>query len=51
MIDPINNLVRVQRQLRKDLGRKPTPEEIGKVLGISGDQVREIQKYGGGRYR
>ena len=35
MVETINKLVRVQRQLLQDLGREPTPEEIGKVMGIS----------------
>jgi RNA polymerase primary sigma factor len=44
MVETINKLVRVQRGLLQDLGREPLPEEIGKVMGISGDKVREIQK-------
>ena len=44
MVETINKLVRVQRQLLQDLGREPTPEEIGKVMGIGADKVREIQK-------
>jgi len=44
MIETINKLVRVQRQLLQDLGREPTPDEIGKVMGIGADKVREIQK-------
>ena len=44
MVETINKLVRVQRQLLQDLGREPTPEEIGEVMGISADRVREIQK-------
>jgi RNA polymerase primary sigma factor len=44
MVETINKLVRVQRQLLQDLGREPTPEEIGKVMGISAEKVREIQK-------
>ncbi len=44
MVETINKLVRVQRQLLQDLGREPTPEEIGKVMGIGPDKVREIQK-------
>ncbi len=44
MVETINKLVRVQRQLLQDLGRDPTPEEIGAEMGISADRVREIQK-------
>jgi hypothetical protein len=42
--ETINKLVRVQRQLLLDLGREPTPEEIGKVMGISAERVREVMK-------
>jgi len=44
MVETINKLVRVQRQLLQDLGREPTPDEIGKVMGIPAEKVREIQK-------
>ncbi len=44
MVETINKLVRVQRQLLQDLGRDPTPEEIGAEMGMSADRVREIQK-------
>ncbi len=44
MVETINKLVRVQRQLLQDLGREPTPEEIGRVMGIPADKVREILK-------
>ena len=44
MVETINKLVRVQRQLLQDLGREPSPEEIGKVMGIPADKVREILK-------
>lgn len=44
MVETINKLVRVQRQLLQDLGRDPTPEEIGAEMDISADRVREIQK-------
>jgi RNA polymerase primary sigma factor len=44
MVETINKLVRVQRQLLQDLGRDPTPEEIGEEMGMSADRVREIQK-------
>jgi RNA polymerase primary sigma factor len=44
MVETINKLVRIQRQLLQDLGREPTPEEIGRQMGIGADKVREIQK-------
>jgi RNA polymerase primary sigma factor len=44
MVETINKLVRVQRQLLQDLGREPLPEEIGRVMGIGADKVREILK-------
>lgn len=44
MVETINKMVRVQRQLLQDLGRDPTPEEIAAEMGISADRVREIQK-------
>ena len=44
MVETINKLVRVQRQLLQDLGREPVPEEIGKVMGVGADKVREILK-------
>jgi len=44
MVETINKLVRVQRQLLQDLGREPSPEEIGKQMGIPADKVREILK-------
>ena len=44
MVETINKLIRVQRQLLQDLGRDPTPEEIGAEIGMSPDRVREIQK-------
>jgi RNA polymerase primary sigma factor len=44
MVETINKLVRVQRQLLQDLGREPAPDEIGKVMGIGADKVREILK-------
>ena len=43
MVETINKLVRVQRQLLQDLGRDPTPEEIGAEMDMSADRVREIQ--------
>jgi RNA polymerase primary sigma factor len=44
MVETINKLVRVQRQLLQDLGREPLPEEIGRQMGIGADKVREILK-------
>lgn len=44
MVETINKLVRVQRQLLQELGRDPTPEEVGAEMGMSADRVREIQK-------
>ena len=44
MVETINKLVRVQRQLLQDLGRDPTPEEIGAEMDMGADRVREIQK-------
>ncbi|MDO4799700.1 MAG: RNA polymerase sigma factor RpoD [Bacillota bacterium] len=44
MVETINKLVRVQRQLLQDNGREPTPEEIGKVMDMTPEKVREILK-------
>ena len=44
MVETINKLVRIQRQLLQELGREPTPEEIGKERGLPAERVREIQK-------
>lgn len=44
MVETINKLIRVSRQLLQEYGREPTPEEIGKVMGISEAKVREIIK-------
>jgi RNA polymerase primary sigma factor len=44
MVETINKLVRIQRQLLQDLGREPMPEEIGRQMGIPADKVREILK-------
>ena len=44
MVETINKLIRVSRQLLQKNGREPTPEEIAKEMGISVDKVREIQK-------
>ena len=44
MVETINKLVRIQRQLLQELGREPTPEEIGDAMGMPADRIREIQK-------
>jgi len=44
MVETINKLIRVQRQLLQDLGREPTPEEIGGQMGLPAEKVREILK-------
>jgi len=44
MVETINKLVRIQRSLLQDLGREPTPEEIGHEMDITPERVREIQK-------
>ncbi len=44
MVETINKLIRVQRQLLQELGREPYPEEIAKEMSLSVDRVREIQK-------
>ncbi|MGX9135292.1 RNA polymerase sigma factor RpoD [Rummeliibacillus sp. JY-2-4R] len=44
MVETINKLIRVQRQLLQDLGREPTPEEIGEEMDLAPEKVREILK-------
>ncbi|KGR81515.1 MULTISPECIES: RNA polymerase sigma factor RpoD [Lysinibacillus] len=44
MVETINKLIRVQRQLLQDLGREPTPEEIGEEMDLTPEKVREILK-------
>jgi RNA polymerase primary sigma factor len=44
MVETINKLIRVQRQLLQDLGREPTPEEVGKEMDLPPEKVLEIQK-------
>ncbi|HVM34448.1 MAG TPA: RNA polymerase sigma factor [Actinomycetota bacterium] len=44
MVETINKLVRIQRQLLQDLGREPTAEEVGEQMELSPEKVREIQK-------
>ena len=44
MVETINKLIRVQRQLLQDLGREPTPEEIGEKMEMTAERVREILK-------
>lgn len=44
MVETINKLIRIQRQLLQDLGREPTPEEIGAEMDLPTEKVREILK-------
>jgi len=44
MVETINKLIRIQRQLLQDLGREPTPEEIGEEMELAPDKVRDILK-------
>ncbi|MFC4076717.1 RNA polymerase sigma factor RpoD [Salinithrix halophila] len=44
MVETINKLIRVSRQLLQELGREPTPEEIAEEMGLSPEKVREIMK-------
>ena len=44
MVETINKLIRIQRQLLQELGREPTPEEIGKEMDLPAERVREIIK-------
>ncbi|MDI6799879.1 MAG: RNA polymerase sigma factor RpoD [Actinomycetota bacterium] len=44
MVETINKLIRIQRQLLQDLGREPTPEEIAEKMGFTTEKVREILK-------
>ncbi len=44
MVETINKLVRISRQLLQELGREPSPEEIGEVMGLPAERVREIMK-------
>ncbi|MGW0120024.1 RNA polymerase sigma factor [Streptomyces sp. NPDC003327] len=46
MVEVINKLARVQRQMLQDLGREPTPEELAKELDMTPEKVIEVQKYG-----
>jgi len=46
MVEVINKLARVQRQMLQDLGREPTPEELAVELDMSPEKVVEVQKYG-----
>lgn len=46
MVEVINKLARVQRQMLQDLGREPTPEELAKELDMTAEKVVEVQKYG-----
>jgi RNA polymerase primary sigma factor len=44
MVETINKLMRIQRQLLQELGREPAPEEIGERMGMPAERIREIQK-------
>ncbi len=44
MVETINKLIRIQRQLLQELGRDPSPEEIAEKMGLTAERVREIQK-------
>jgi RNA polymerase primary sigma factor len=46
MVEVINKLARVQRQMLQDLGREPTPEELSRELDMTPEKVIEVQKYG-----
>ena len=46
MVEVINKLARVQRQMLQDLGREPTPEELARELDMTPEKVIEVQKYG-----
>jgi RNA polymerase primary sigma factor len=46
MVEVINKLARVQRQMLQDLGREPTPEELARELDMTPEKVVEVQKYG-----
>jgi RNA polymerase primary sigma factor len=46
MVEAINKLARVQRQMLQDLGREPTPEELAAELDMTPEKVTEVQKYG-----
>src|SRR5438094_9235990 len=46
MVEVINKLARVQRQMLQDLGREPTPEELAKELDMTPEKGIEVQKYG-----
>ena len=46
MVEVINKMARVQRQMLQDLGREPTPEELAKELDMTPEKVVEVQKYG-----
>ena len=48
MVETINRLIRIQRQLLQDLGREPKPEEIAKKMNMTPEKVREILKNSSG---
>jgi RNA polymerase primary sigma factor len=49
VVEVINKLARVERQMRRELGRQPTPEELAAELNMSPERVIELQKYGRAR--
>ena len=51
MVEVINKLSRVQRQMLQDLGREPTPDELARELDMPVEKVQEVQKYGASRSR
>jgi len=51
MVEVINKLARVQRQMLQDLGREPDPDELAVELDMTPEKVVEVQKYGGSRFR
>ncbi len=46
MVETMNKVTRVQRQMMQELGREPTPEELGEKLGMPAERIREIQRIG-----
>lgn len=51
MVETINKLIRIQRQMLQDLGREPIPEEIGAEMNLPTEKVREILKIAQNRFR
>ncbi len=46
MVEVVNKVARVHRQLSQDLGREPTPQEVGEIVGITPEKVVEVQRHG-----